>query len=205
MRIRSLAALAAAAMATRVPVPLPLTERPLEQQPVGRLAGVEALATNPVSSSSGVGGGSFHASDSRSTAASRTPGELLLDPQQPLEPFYTSGLAKPALEEATMPAVSAPPPPVASASEPRHHRRPPSPPRAREVPLLGNLTMIGDVSSRYVRTHFGVEVACALLLAALLSLCALGCVVRAFCDYSLCCFSRGVKRAKLTSPRAEFA
>ena len=44
-----------------------------------------------------------------------------------------------------------------------------------------------------------------LLLAALLSLCALGCVVRAFCDYSLCCFSRGVKRAKLTSPRADFA
>ena len=35
MRIRSVAALAAAAMATRSPVPLPLTERPLEQQPVG--------------------------------------------------------------------------------------------------------------------------------------------------------------------------
>ena len=205
MRIRSVAALAAAAMATRSPVPLPLTERPLEQQPVGSLAGVEALATTLAGRSDG-GGGSLHASASRSAAASRTPGELLLDEQQPLEPLWP-GLVRPALTEPAVsaPAVSAPPPPVAGASEPRHHRRPPSPPRPREVPLLGNLTMIAGRSSRYVRTHIGVEVACALLFAALLSLCALGCVVRAFCDYSLCCFFRGVKRAKLTSPRAELA
>ena len=55
-----------------------------------------------------------------------------------------------------------------------------------------------------MRTHMGAEAACALILAALLSLCALGVIARAYCDYTLCCFSRGTKPAKLASPRVDF-
>ncbi len=75
------------------------------------------------------------------------------------------------------------------------YHRPPPPPPHREAPLLGNITELTDGSSRFVRTHMGIEAALALLLAAVLSLCALGCIVQAACDYSLCCFSRGRKIA----------
>jgi hypothetical protein len=72
--------------------------------------------------------------------------------------------------------------------------RPPAPPPHRQPPLLGNLTALADDSSRFVRTHLGIEAALALLLAAVLSCAAMGCILQAACDYSLCCFSRGRKK-----------
>ena len=74
------------------------------------------------------------------------------------------------------------------------HLRPPAPPPHREPPLLGNLTALADGSSRFVRTHLGIEAALALLLAAVLSCAAMGCILQAACDYSLCCFSRGRRK-----------
>jgi len=80
----------------------------------------------------------------------------------------------------------------------RHHR-PPSPPPHREAPLLANITQIADGSARFVRTHVGIEAAMALVLAALLSLCSLGCILATWCDYSLCCFSR--RKSGQATPR----
>ena len=86
---------------------------------------------------------------------------------------------------------------MTSLSRRRHRQRPPpAPPRLREKPLLGNLTAIASVSSRYVRTHVGVEAAAALLLAGLLTIIALGYICQAFVGYSLCCFSRGKSRER---------
>lgn len=67
--------------------------------------------------------------------------------------------------------------------------------------LLDDLTSLAGRGSSYVRTHIGVEAAGALLLAVLLSLCALSCIVNAFCGYSLCCFSRGRRRVAKAVPQ----
>ena len=188
-----------AALAARLPTPIavPLAERPLEQDPQEDLAALASLLPHAAAAVD---------------VGERTPGELLLsdaiaplpaDTAAPVE--ATDAASTPPLPAVV--AVSSPPlPPSPPTRRGRHHTRPPpAPPRPREVPLLGNLTTIAAGGTRYVRTHVGLEAACALFFAALLSLLAVGYVVRAFCDYSLCCFSRGVKRAKLTSPRAEFA
>jgi hypothetical protein len=93
-----------------------------------------------------------------------------------------------------------PPARVREGARQKRNRGPPPPPRLRELPLLGNFTALAGLGTLYVRTHVGVEAACALLLAGLLSLCALGCVVSAFCDYSLCCFFRGAKKRPVRLP-----
>ena len=80
----------------------------------------------------------------------------------------------------------------------RVYHRPPNAPPHREAPLLANLTEIADGGSRFVRSHVGVEAAMALVLAAAMALCALGCILQAACDYSLCCFFRGRKGAQYT-------
>lgn len=90
---------------------------------------------------------------------------------------------------------------IAPSTHPRR-QRPPSPPPRREAPLLGNLTQLAGGSSRYVKTHVGVEAAAALVLAAVLTVSAVGCVVRAFCGYSLCCMGRDRKgKVRSATPR----
>ena len=64
-------------------------------------------------------------------------------------------------------------------------------PHQREKPLLGNLTSLAAFGSSYMAMHVGAEAAAALLLAILFSMCALGYLVKAFCGYTLCCFTRG--------------
>ena len=78
--------------------------------------------------------------------------------------------------------------------------RPPAPPPAREAPLLGSLGQLSAGGERYVRVHVGVEAAAALLACALLVLCAVGCIVHAFLEYTLCCFSRGPRKERMIRP-----
>lgn len=206
--------LPAAATAARLPVPVQLTERPLEQPVAADGPAVDGTARS--------GTAAAIASDSSPAASSatppRTPGALLLYDSVP--PLASDHVSSPTVEVAAAvdrddhdtafspptpasPPIMSPPPP--SPRRARHHRGPSPPPHPREVPLLGNLTVIAGRGSRYVRTHVGVEAACALLLAALLSLCSLGFVARAYCDYPLCTpiLSRGGKPAKITSPRVD--
>ena len=59
-----------------------------------------------------------------------------------------------------------------------------------------------EAEKTHIKTHVGVEAAVALLLVAALTLSAVGCVVRAFCGYSLCCLGRDRKdKVRTPTPR----
>ena len=192
------------------PKPLPLAERPQAAEQIVTPGAMLAAAASLEESVAALPVDLAPSLSKAGSEAARTTGELLLhDIVPPLSSSRPVEVikAEPVVEVA---AASSPPPPPASPPPPeppmpsrgRFHRRrgPPPPPRPLEDPLLGDITTLSDRGSLYVRTHLGVEAAFALLLSALLSLCALGCVVRAFCDYSLCCFSRGPKRVRLVPP-----
>ena len=155
-----------AAEAARLPVPraVPITERPLEQQSTldGAADAASPLAADSVTS---------QAAAAAIASALGTTGALLLDEIVP--PLADGRSNQPAVEmtaAADSPALLPPPepsllptssPPLPPATTSRARRsRPPPPPHERERPLLGNLTQITYQSSRYVRTHVGVEAAC---------------------------------------------
>ena len=199
--LKALQTLLVSTHASRLSAPrsVPLTERPLEQQPpLGGVSDDTALTEADYLTSA--------AASAAMASTLGTAGTFLLDEIVPPLADGPSNVGAPAAIDSPSPLVPperplppTPPPgrPLGSMLRRSRRSRPPSPPVQRERPLLGNLTAIAGHSSRYVRTHVGVEAACALLLAALLSLCAVAMVARAFFDYSLCCFSRGAKPGRL--------
>ncbi len=65
----------------------------------------------------------------------------------------------------------------------------------RERPLIGSISELRSLGANYVHHHVGIEAAAALLLVALLMLCAIEGVIGSFFQYSLCCFGRARKAA----------